>query len=251
MTGDNTHCDALFVGPHPDDVELFCGGTVARLVSLGYRVVIVDLTRGEMASNGDPESRAAEAQAAATILGVALRENLGLPDACLEPTQHAPALAQAIRAHRPELIFAPSAFDRHPDHEAAHALVRRAVFLAGLAKFAPDGGASFRPTSTLFYPMHTHARADLCVSIDATFELKQRAIDCFSSQLSPPTAGPATTLNRAAYRSELVARDRFYGAQIGSVAAEPFISEGPIAVDDPVALFKGQALSPWRMRGRL
>ncbi|MEM7677304.1 MAG: PIG-L family deacetylase [Myxococcota bacterium] len=129
---------ALAVGPHPDDVELFCGGTIVRLVQQGHRVGILDLTAGELASNGTVPIRRAEAQAAAEVMGVALRDNLALPDGGLQPgtdDEQVRAAADAVRRLRPELMFVPWIQARHPDHSAAGHLMRKAAFVAGLTRY--------------------------------------------------------------------------------------------------------------------
>ena len=135
--------DALFFGAHPDDVELTSGGLAALLAGHGHRVAIVDLTRGEAASRGSVEQRAAEAQAAAGELGVETRESLGLPDLGLDGSDRDQlrAVVATLRRYAPALVVAPHRDDPHPDHgEAAH-LVGRACYVAGLARFDPPGPA--------------------------------------------------------------------------------------------------------------
>jgi bacillithiol biosynthesis deacetylase BshB1 len=243
---------ALFIGPHPDDVDLFCGGTVARLTRAGRRVVIADLSRGELATRGTPELRAAEAREAADRLGVAERLNLELPDGHLDDRSDAQvdAVVALIREVRPALVVAPAPLDRHPDHAAAHRLVQRAVFLAALARHAP-GGAPHRATTVLFYPLHTHLRADLCVDTSDVFATKQHALDAFASQLAPPAHGAATVLTAPSYRAALEARDRSYGGLIGAATAEPYLAEVPARVDDPMdALALFGTATAWRQEPR-
>jgi bacillithiol biosynthesis deacetylase BshB1 len=244
-----TPADALFIGPHPDDVELFCGGIVASLTAANHRVVIVDLSAGERASNGTPAERAAEAEAAAQVLGVASRVNLGLPDTALglDVERHATALMLAIRRFRPRIVVAPAAIDRHPDHTAAHTLTERAIFLAGLRRIDdPEGLAPHRPDSVFHYPQHTHHRPDICVDTSAHASTKARALDCFSSQLSTMT-GAQTVLNRPDYRATVEVRDRFHGALVGTSHAEPLLVAVPIATSDLMALAPHfHTPSPWR-----
>jgi bacillithiol biosynthesis deacetylase BshB1 len=245
--------DALFVGPHPDDVDLFCGGTVARLAALGRRVLIVDLSRGELATRGDPATREAEARLSAERLGAAERRCLGLPDGHLDARDagQVGALVDVLRAARPSVVIAPAAIDRHPDHEAAHHLVRRASFLAGLVRHAPAAGAPHRPSTLLFYPLHTHLRADLCIDTSDTFKAKRFALDAFASQLSPSTADAATVLTSETYLAALEARDRTAGALIGVATAEPFLAEAPARLSDPMdatALYG--ASTAWRQEPR-
>lgn len=155
--------DALFLSPHPDDVELFCGGTVARLVEAGSEVAIVDLTRGEMSSNGTVEERREASLRAAEILGVKEeREVLGFPDGGVKEhdAQQLKVLVELLRVRRPQLLFAPYGVDRHPDHVAAGALARRAIFFAGLSRFAAGGSLTGRGYSsaipvTLSFPFRS------------------------------------------------------------------------------------------------
>ena len=127
--------DVLAFGPHPDDVEIFCGGVLITLADLGYRTGILDLTRGELASQGTVDERAREAEEAAKVMGLAIRENLGLPDGFIDQganSPHLPLAVEAIRRHRPELLLVPWIEERHPDHVAASGLMTRALFFAGL-----------------------------------------------------------------------------------------------------------------------
>ena len=129
--------DVLAIAAHPDDVELTCGGTLIKMVARGYKTGILDLTRGEMGTRGTVETRHKEAQAAAKILGVSLRDNVGLPDAGLSVTQEQKlAVAKHIRRLRPHTVILPYWEGRHPDHYTASVLGYEACFLAGLAKLA-------------------------------------------------------------------------------------------------------------------
>jgi len=157
--------DALFLAAHPDDAEIACGGTILRLVAAGRRVVVVDLTRGEMATRGTPELRAQEAAAATERLGVALRENLGLPDGRL--TDDEPSVGtvvEVLRRHRPALLFAPVEADAHPDHAAAARIAGKAFFTAGLRRAHPGTGEAFRPRLLLRYPGNDAVPATFCVA---------------------------------------------------------------------------------------
>lgn len=143
--------DILAFGPHPDDIELFCGGVMITVSALSFRTGVVDLTRGELASQGTADEREREAAEAADVLGLALRENLGFPDGFIDPgpaSPHLPVAVEAIRRHRPELLLVPWIEERHPDHVASARLMERAVFFAGLAKFTtPNRLAPFSPGS--------------------------------------------------------------------------------------------------------
>ncbi len=127
--------DILVLAAHPDDAEISCGGTIAKHVSLGHKVGIVDLTRGELGTRGTPEIRAEEAAEAAKILGVEIRENLGLKDGFFQnDPQHQLAVIRAIRKFKPDIVLANAVFDRHIDHGKGASLGYDACFLSGLVK---------------------------------------------------------------------------------------------------------------------
>lgn len=224
--------DALFFGAHPDDVELTCGGLAALLASHGHAVGIVDLTRGEMATRGDVQVRAAEAAAAATELGVATRVNLGLPDAGLDGHDRAQlsAVIATLRAHRPTLVVAPSRRDAHPDHVEASRLVARACYLAGLAKY-PAPGERFRPERLLFAVYRSGEAPDMVVDVSAVWERRMAALQAHRSQLDP-SAGPATYLTAPGFLDEVEARGRYFGALAGVRHGEGYRVRGPVVVHD-------------------
>lgn len=238
--------DVLAIGPHPDDVELFAGGTVGKLVAAGHRVAILDLTRGEAATRGTPELRANEARRAAEVLGVT-RDQLGLPDGGIRDTaEQVAALVTHLRVHRPELVIAPWTDERHPDHAAAAALIVRAVFLASAGGFSPELPRHV-VREVLHYPMRVAARPSFVVDISAFAELKRRAIGCHESQLGPRPADAGTLV--ASALDTLDARDRYWGEHIGATHGEPFITRATLAVDDPVAHFRGRPGAPRLFEG--
>ncbi|HEY6867330.1 MAG TPA: bacillithiol biosynthesis deacetylase BshB1 [Candidatus Eisenbacteria bacterium] len=234
--------DALFVGPHPDDVELTSGGLAALLASHGHRVGIVDLTRGELGSRGTPEERAREAELAARELGVALRENLGLPDLGLDRArrEQLAAVVACLRRHRPRLVVAPDSDDAHPDHvEAAH-LVARACYVAGLARFE-GGEGRHRPERLLFALYRTGARPQLVVDVSAVWARRWAAIQAHRSQLGsgPAAGGPVTYLTPPGFLAEIEGRARHWGALVGAAYGEGYRSRGPLAVTDARVLISG------------
>ena len=273
MSAVNEAADYLFVGPHPDDIELFAGGLAALRAAAGDRVVLVDLTAGELASNGTVEQRAAEAAAAAAVLGAAARVNLALPDGGLNGMDAAQVgrLMEVIRQWRPRFVVAPWSVERHPDHEQAHALVRRAVFMAGLAKFGE--GAPHRVKEVLWYPMRFEAAPRILVDISSVMETKYAAIVCHGSQVAPmdrggrppvapttltegdgdggrapvaPTGGTeagvlavATLVGSARNLEVLRARDAYWGGVAGSQAAEPYVTDRVPVTTDPALCFGG------------
>ena len=180
--------DLVVIGPHPDDAELGAGGLLARAAKQGRRVGILDLTQGELGSRGDIVTRELEANESAQLLGVSVRENVVLPDGALaDTTEQRMALVSAIRLLRPRVLIAPMSPDRHPDHEAAHALATSANFLAGLAKI-DDGQPPHRAETVLFY--HAYAQQEttptLVQDVSETFETKLAALRCYKSQFFNP-----------------------------------------------------------------
>jgi bacillithiol biosynthesis deacetylase BshB1 len=233
--------DALFFGAHPDDVELTSGGLAARLAAHGHAVAIVDLTRGEAASRGTPEGRAAEAQAAARALGVSKRVTLGLPDLGIDRRDPAQlrAVVACLRAERPTLVVAPDRDDAHPDHVEGAALITSACYLSGLARFdAP--GERFRPRRVLYAVYRSARTPHLVVDVSAVWQKRVAALAAHASQLAGG-AGPDTYLTHPDFLAEVEARARAFGAMIGVRHGEGYRSRGPLAVEDARALIAAPA----------
>jgi bacillithiol biosynthesis deacetylase BshB1 len=231
----------LVVCAHPDDVELSCAGTVRILTNDGHRVVFIECTRAELSTRGTPQLRAVEAEAAAQILGVHDRECLGFPDGAIENTlERAMPLVGAIRHWRPDMMLIPPPVERHPDHEAVHAISRRAAFLAGLARIETSREGTpqspWRPARMLCYqqqydfPRH----ADVYVDITDVFHEKMASIRAFASQFHVPDAyaseEPQTFISRPGFIEEIEARARYFGGRIGTQYAEAFFAVEPLAV---------------------
>jgi bacillithiol biosynthesis deacetylase BshB1 len=234
--------DVLAFAPHPDDAELFCGGTLVRLAELGYTTAVVDLTRGERASHGTPEERVRESAAAAVELGLAFRDNIGLPDTELAavPDQIA-AVVGVLRQRRPELVLAPWIEDRHPDHAAAGALVSRAVYFAGVRRFAADRGERFVPRQLLYYAMRHRMTPSFIVDTSSAAARKARAIACYASQLVRRGTGAdadPTLISSPRATQAIEARDRYYGSMIGTSHGEPLRSPNVPGLVDPVRQFR-------------
>ena len=209
------------IAPHPDDAELGAGATLALHARRGVRVAILDLSRGELGSNGTPDGRQEEAARAAEILGLAGRFNLGLPDGRLGPEPgQVRALALALRALRPRLVLLPFAPDRHPDHEGAAQLIHRAVFAAGLARFAGEL-PPHRVEVTAAYFINDSTLPHFVIDVTATYPLKQAALDAYASQFGP--GGVPTPINRPAFRAAVEARDRYFGSLVGVPYGEGFV----------------------------
>lgn len=232
--------NVLAFGAHPDDVELFCGGTLLRLAELGHTTAVVDLTRGEKASHGTLEERARETDAATAELGLAWRENLELSDTELAATtEQITAVVAVLRRRRPELVLAPWLEDRHPDHGAAGELVTRAVFFAGVQKFAPQTGERFVPRQLLYYAMRHRLTPSFVVDTSSVETGKARAIACYASQLTRRTGEDAPTLISAAGALAAIdARDRYYGSMIGTSHGEPLRAVMTPGLVDPVRHFR-------------
>lgn len=229
--------DILAFGAHPDDVELFAGGTMLRLADLGHSTAIVDLTRGERASHGTPEERAREAAAAAQVLGLRFRENLGLPDTGLDAgdATQVMAVAGAIRRFRPELVLAPWLEERHPDHAAAGALVAKAVFFAAVKHYATDPARERHAVRQLLhYEMRHHMIPTFVLDTSAVAERKRAAIACHASQLGQP----GTLVGSPRAVDAIFARDRHRGSMIGATHGEALRMPNTPAIVDPVKFLR-------------
>lgn len=252
---DSYGLEVLAFGPHPDDVELCCGGLLLNMADRGYRTGVVDLTRGELGSNGTPELRAKEAAAAAAVLGLAHRENLGLPDGWIHPwsaydsapdertaRSHLARVVEALRRLRPEVVLVPWHEARHPDHRATSALLTKALFFAGVQKFAtaPATGR-FRPRQVLFYQMRYRFRPSFVVDISDVIARKQEAIRCYASQFQRTSESAATLINSSMAVQAVEAKDRYYGAMIGASHGEPYLCHNTLGMRDPLDFFRTNA----------
>jgi bacillithiol biosynthesis deacetylase BshB1 len=228
--------DLLVFGPHPDDLEIGLGGTVARHVALGARVGLCDLTLGELSSNGTPAQRLAEAEAARAVLGADWRENLRLPDGGLGPeADQVRAVVALIRRWQPRVIAAPHDRDRHPDHQGASRLLTRAAFMAGLRRYA-HGGEPWRAEWVCYYFINDADRPSFVVDVSRYYGVKRRALACHASQFAAPEAERLTTrLTSSRFRQLVESRDAQFGAAAGVAFAEGIIVREAIVRPD---LFK-------------
>jgi N-acetylglucosamine malate deacetylase 1 len=231
--------DIVGICAHPDDAELVMGGTLAREAAAGRRLGLVDLTRGESGSRGTPEQRAAEAAAAAAVLGVAHRESLGLPDSALEErVEHRDTIVAALRRLRPDVVITQHWDQRHPDHAVTSRLVYSACFMAGLRNYRPSLGEAFRPRKLVYATSMTEtieAAPSFVVDITATFETKMRAIRAFASQFEP-AAGETVVLPFERFQDSVELTARRHGQRIGVTYGEGFVTREPVQVDDLLAL---------------
>ena len=227
--GDITVVDLLAIGPHPDDIEIGMGGTVAKHVALGLRVGLCDLTAGEMGSNGTVEERIAEAEAARVVFGAEWRINLRLPDRRLGTApDHALRIVSLVRAARPRVIAIPHWSDRHPDHVAASQLAADAIFSAGLRRFSAEGEA-WKPESVCYYFINDSATPSFVIDVSGHYETKRRALACHASQFRPASPGAVSTRLTSSRFSQLIeSRDAQFGALCDVEFAEGFVVKQPL-----------------------
>jgi bacillithiol biosynthesis deacetylase BshB1 len=219
--------DLLVFGPHADDIEIGLGGTVARHAAAGHRVALCDLTAGELSSNGTPEERRVEADAAARVLGAVSRENLGWPDGGIEPTPDLIRSAvDAIRRHRPRSIAVPYWDDRHPDHVAASHVLRLAAFKSGLRRYATSVDA-WRPDWICYYFINDSVPPSFVVDVSEHYQRKRDALDCYRSQFAPREGVP-TRLTASTFRQLIESRDAQFGALAGVAFAEGIVVREPV-----------------------
>ncbi|MGE5361814.1 MAG: bacillithiol biosynthesis deacetylase BshB1 [Bacteroidales bacterium] len=221
--------DLLAFGPHPDDIEIGIGGTVALHAALGYRVGLCDLTVGELGSNGTPDERLAEGEEARRVLGAEWRENLRLPDGRLDPEPPAiQAIVEIVRRTRPRVVAAPIDRDRHPDHAAASRLVARGVFMAGLRRYEAAGDP-WRPDWICYYFINDMGTPSFVVDVSACYDIKRLALACHRSQFAPTEPERVETrLTSTCFRQLIESRDAQFGASIGVAFAEGFVVTEPL-----------------------
>lgn len=230
--------DVLAIAAHRDDVELTCGGTLIKMADRGYRVGILDLTEGEMGTRGTPELRAREAENAAAVMGVAVRENLGLPDAAIVNTPEVRrVVVRAIRRLRPGIVIAPAPQGRHPDHRITAELVRDACFVSGLAKVEPDV-PKHRPRKVLHCLAYRedHTRPTFVVDISAEFDRKLEAIRCYGSQFESVTQAGEVYPNGDPLFEIIRHQAAHYGSLIRARYGEPYFTTEMMRVDDVTTL---------------
>lgn len=222
--------DILAFGAHPDDTELSCSGTLAKLASAGKSVVVIDLTRGEMGSRGTPETRLKEAGEAAAILGLQERKNLELPDTRLENhRENQIPVIEKVRHYRPHICIIGAPHDRHPDHGDSTRLLSDALFYSGLQKIettGPDGNrqSPHRPAHILHYMQDRPFQPDFIFDITDTMDIKEKAIRAFATQFNVKNPGDeaATYISDPGYFEGVRARAKHYGHLAGFSYGEPF-----------------------------
>lgn len=229
----------LAIGVHPDDVELSCSGTLINEVKKGNKAGVIDLTAGELGTRGTSETRKSEAAKAASIMGLSVRENLGMRDGFFRnDEEHQLQLIRSIRKYQPEVILANILDDRHPDHGRAGKLIEESAFLAGLSKIETKGDdglaqARWRPKHVLHYIQDRPHEPDLIVDISDVFEQRMEAIKAYSTQFhtgADGAKGVQTYISSPEFLESIIAKARLFGKQIGVQYGEGFISRKKIGI---------------------
>jgi bacillithiol biosynthesis deacetylase BshB1 len=233
--------DMLVFAAHPDDAELGCAGTIISQVEQGKKVGIIDLTQGELGTRGDVATRETESRHASEVMGVMIRENLGMSDGffTLSP-QNTLKVIEMIRKYRPDIVLANAVHDRHPDHGRAAKLVSEACFLSGLVKVETSikgkWQEKWRPKHVFHYIQDRNLKPDFVIDISTFFEKKMEAVGCYASQFYNPASEKKdddTPISSREFWYFLEARAREMGRSIGVEFGEGFTSEKALGVKDP------------------
>lgn len=228
--------DVMAIGAHPDDIELSCGGTIAQLTRSNKKVVIVDLTEGELGTRGSRLIRREEAKNAHKVFNTFDRVNLKIPDGNIETSdKNVLKLIVQIRYFRPKTLLIPHWLERHPDHEHAHKLCREAWFYSGLEKIKSKFGGNlqqpFRPHRFYHYMQKFEFTPSFVVDVSKYYSVKEEAIKCFESQFyNPKSKERETLLSSKRFLDFIKSRDTHFGSMIGVDFGEPFYSIEPVGV---------------------
>ena len=229
--------DILAFGAHPDDVELGCGGTLAKEISLGKKVGIIDLTRGELGTRGSLETRNNESKIASKILGISIRENLNFRDGFFNNDElHQMQVIKYIRKYKPEIILSNAQDDRHIDHSKGASLVSDSCFLSGLSKIKTKlndvSQNEWRPKNVYHYIQWKNSSPDFIVDISGFTDAKLGAIKAYSSQFyNPNSEEPETLISKKNFLNDVINRSADLGRLIGVNNAEGFTSSKLIGVN--------------------
>jgi bacillithiol biosynthesis deacetylase BshB1 len=234
------HLDVLAFGAHPDDVELFAGGTMAKMAALGHATGVVDMTRGELGTRGTVAVRRQEARRAAGVLGLKVRENLGLADGNVQVTPAARLkVIRVLRKYRPRIVLTHYWDDNHPDHVHTSRLVSEAVHHSGLAKI-DTAQERYRPDTLLYFKLPAYVTPDFVVDVSDYSEKRLAAIRCYGSQLFDPSSRePSTKLSHPDFLERVETIHAFYGTLIGKKKGEAFHHKGILEIPDLVRHFAG------------
>ena len=233
----NIKLDILAFGAHPDDVELGCGGTIAKEIANGKKVGIIDLTRGELGTRGDSKTRDIESSDASKILGLEIRENLGFRDGFfINDEIHQLEVIKMIRKYKPEIVLCNAQDDRHIDHPKGAELVSDACFLSGLRKIITKLNGSnqseWRPKNVYHYIQWKNSSPDFLIDISGFIEKKLQAIQAYSSQFFDPNSNePETLISNKNFISNVINRSADLGRLINVEHAEGFTSKKSIGIN--------------------
>ena len=223
--------DFLAFGAHPDDVELGCGATIAKLVSQGKKVGIVDLTRGELGTRGSAEIRTKETKEASKILEITIRENMDFKDGFFRnDEEHQLKIIQVIRKYQPDFVFCNAPDDRHIDHPKGSQLIVEASFLSGLIKINTDDSSGnaqkqWRPKNIYHYIQWKNLDPDFIFDVSGFHNTKMNAVKCYSSQFyDPKSKEPETPISTKNFLDFIQSRANDFGRLIGVEHGEGFIS---------------------------
>ena len=227
----------LAIGAHPDDVELGCSGTLIKHINKGQKAGILDLTEGELGSRGTVETRYSEAAAASAMMGISVRENLGMKDGFfLNDKEHQLKIVRILRKYRPDIVLANAYHDRHPDHGRASNLIEDACFVSGLRMIeTEDEGIdqeAWRPAKVFHYIQDRYIQPDFIVDISDAFEQKMKAVKCFTTQFSNDGGGPVTYISRPGFLENIASRAQQFGHAIGTAYGEGFCCQSSLGVTD-------------------
>ena len=239
--------DILAFGAHPDDVELFAGGTLAKMAALGYATGVVDMTRGELGTRGTPALRKREAHKAAEVLGLKIRENLGFADGDIAVTSRARLkVIRMVRKYCPRIVLTHHWDDKHPDHVNTSRLVAEAVHHSGLAKIK-TGQERYRPPTLLFFKLPATLPPSFIVDVSDYAEQRDAAIRAYQSQLfNPSSREPSTRLSHPDFLTHIENIHSYYGTLIGKLKGEAFHFKGTLEITDLITHFSGYSAATSR-----
>tara|TARA_B100000768_G_scaffold85716_1_gene80952 strand:- start:251 stop:976 length:726 start_codon:yes stop_codon:yes gene_type:complete len=230
--------DILAFGAHPDDVELGCGGTIAKEISNGKSVGIIDLTRGELGTRGSAEIRDSESSISSKVLGVTLRENLNFNDGFfLNDKTHQLKVIEYIRKYKPEIVLCNAQDDRHIDHPKGASLVSDSCFLSGLKKVKTKSldkdQLAWRPKAVYHYIQWKNSNPDFLVDISGYVDLKLDSIKAYKSQFFDPSNNePETLISKKNFLNDVINRSADLGRLIGVDNAEGFTTNRVIGINN-------------------
>lgn len=234
---ENEKIDVMAIGAHPDDVEITCGGTLFKLSNMGYKIAIVDLTKGEMGSRGNVSIRTKEAECARKTLGAKVRINLELSDSFLENERETKAkVVKTLRRYRPRLLFLPHRKQRHPDHRKTSEIVYDSCHLSGLEEYRTGSLKPFRPHKIIYCTSFLAVEPSIIIDISDSMEGKLNAVRCYKSQFEP-IDGEMVVYPPAFDMEDYILTDaRYYGYKASVKYGEPFYIPEPILIENPLLM---------------